>query len=171
MVRSPDMCSLDKGCKCWLIFLRVLLSCWQLQYFVNLFLAPTDEVILELNSYRGGNRETCERRQTTNGENWANSSSFYGVLLAPVVFEEDFSFSFGSNISLLFLLWKWALKQECSFRQGLVSSGDTCRETARKTSFWFLYLLSYSLPCECLQHRSTASWGFPSPVLRCEPEW
>lgn len=36
------------------------------------------------------------------GKSEQDSSSFYGVLLAPVVFEEDFSFPFGANISLFF---------------------------------------------------------------------
>lgn len=64
-----------------------------------------------------------------------------------------------SHPSPFFCGLKWALKQvkQRSLRQGSASSGDTCRETARNTSFWFLFLCSYSLLCEYLHHRLTAS--------------
>lgn len=109
----------------------------------------------------GWNTENRGRRRNMNGENCEDSSGLHVVLLARVAVEEDFSFSFGANISLFFLLWFKVseLKQvkQGSLRQGLVSSGDTCRETARNNSFWFLFLCSYSLPSEYLLHRPTVS--------------
>lgn len=64
-----------------------------------------------------------------------------------------------TNPCSFFFGLKWALKQvkQCSLRQDSASSKDTCRETARNTSFWLFLLCSYTLPCEYLHHRPTSS--------------
>lgn len=138
VIWSSKTCSLEKGCECWLIFLSVLLSCGQIQYFVALFLRLWDGqwVILEWKFLEG--TEKMGRRQSKKGENWEDFLSFYCVLLAPVVVDEDLFYLVLTYRCCFSSSLKGALKQvkQCSLRQDS-PLGTPAKKT--KKHFFFFY--------------------------------
>lgn len=108
VVWSSEMCSLDKACECWLTLLSYTFMLAVTVFCKAIFTSLTRRTSHpRVKLFIGEKTEKMRRRkkiQMVEKKNWEGSSSLYGVLLAPVAVQEDFSFSFGANTSLVFLL-------------------------------------------------------------------
>lgn len=136
------------GCECWLV-LRFHVGSYSI-LFSYFYLRVSHPGVKLFTEAENGEKKRRRRKKTNGGENWEDSLSLYGVLLA-----QDFSFFIRRQHPVSFFSGlKWARIQvkQCSLRRGSASSGGHLPRNNQKHLFLFLC-------CECLHYRLTTSRG------------